>query len=204
MRAHLHWNYLPFFSSPLKLCQVGWWQTHIFRFLQYWTGFKPRLRLGHSKTFTALCINHSCCVLRVIVLLEGEPSAQSEVLNALGWVFIKSISIVWWIELCSTAWCCYQHTLLSGWYSAGDEQSLVSFKHDVWNWGSSDQIILFLTVWGSFRCFFVNSKCVFFCLHWGKDWVWPHQHKAQIGGLLQRCFSFCRHLLSAYTIIELN
>ena len=36
---------------------------------------------------------------RVIVLLEGEPSAQSEVLNALDWVFIKAISIFWCIEL---------------------------------------------------------------------------------------------------------
>ncbi len=37
---------------------------------------------------------------------------------------------------------------------------LVPFKHDAWIWGWSDLIILFLTVWGSFRCFFVNSKCV--------------------------------------------
>ncbi len=64
---------------------------------------------------------------------------------------------------------------------------LVSFKHDAWNWGSSDQRILFLTVWGSFRCFFANSKCVFMCLHWREDWVWPHRHKAQIDGVLQWC-----------------
>ncbi len=31
---------------------------------------------------------------------------------------------------------------------------LVSFKHNAWKWGSSYQIILFLTVWGSFSCFF--------------------------------------------------
>ncbi len=87
-------------SSPLKLCQVGWGQTHIFRFLQnYLIGFKPRMGLGHSRTFTELSINHSCCVLRVIVLLEGELCAQSEVLNALDWVFIKAISIFWCIEL---------------------------------------------------------------------------------------------------------
>ncbi len=87
-------------SSPLKLCHVGWGQTHIFRFLQkYLIAFKPRLWLGHSRTLTELSISHSCCVLRVIVLLEGEPSAQSEVLNALDWVFIKAISIYWCIEL---------------------------------------------------------------------------------------------------------
>ncbi len=38
-------------------------------------------------------------MLRVTVLLEGESSAQSEVLNALDWVFIKAISIFWCIEL---------------------------------------------------------------------------------------------------------
>ncbi len=123
---------------------------------------------------------------RSIVLLEGKPSAQSKVRNALDWVFIKAISIFWCIELffysdvslspcrwknSPTAWGCYQDTLLLGWYFAGDEQCLVSFKQDAWNWGSSDQRILFLTVWGSFRCFFANSKCVFMCLHWREDWV---------------------------------
>ncbi len=40
-------------SSPLKLGQVGWGQTHIFMFLQkYLIGFKLRLWLGHSRTFT--------------------------------------------------------------------------------------------------------------------------------------------------------
>ncbi len=64
-------------SSRLKLCHVGWGQTHIFRFLQkYLIGFNPRLWLGHSRTFTELSLSHSCCVLRVIVLLEGEPSAR--------------------------------------------------------------------------------------------------------------------------------
>ena len=32
------------------------------------------------------------CVLRVIVLLEGEPSPQSEVLSALDHVFIKDLA----------------------------------------------------------------------------------------------------------------
>ncbi len=55
-------NYLLFFSSPLKLCQVGWGQTHVFRFRQkYLIGF--RLWLGHSRTFTELSISHTCCVL---------------------------------------------------------------------------------------------------------------------------------------------
>ncbi len=91
-------------SSPhLFMSQAmsgGWGQMHIFRFLpKCLTGFNPRLWLGHSRTFTKFSISHSCCVLRFIVLLEGEPSAQSEVLNALDWVFIKAISIFWSIEL---------------------------------------------------------------------------------------------------------
>ncbi len=70
-------------------------QMHIFRFLQkYLIEFNPRLWLGNSKTFTELPLNHSCCVFRFIVLLEGEPSAQSEVLNALDWVFIKAQYII--------------------------------------------------------------------------------------------------------------
>ncbi len=87
-------------SSPLKLCQVGWGQTHMFRFLQkYLIGFKLRLWLGHSRKFTGLSISHSAVCLGPLSLLEGEPSAQSEVLNALDWVFIKAISIFWCIEL---------------------------------------------------------------------------------------------------------
>ncbi len=53
-------------SSPLKLCQVGWGQMHIFRFLQkYFIGFKQRLWLGHSRTFTeltlAVCLGSLSC-----------------------------------------------------------------------------------------------------------------------------------------------
>jgi hypothetical protein len=34
------------------------------------------------------------CVLRVVVLLEGEPLPQSEVLGALEQVFIKDLSVL--------------------------------------------------------------------------------------------------------------
>ncbi len=59
--------------------------------------------------------------------------------------------------------------------------------------------ILFLTVWGSFRCFFANSKCVFMCLHWREDWVLPHCHKAQLDGVLLWCLSFCRFLIWSWS-----
>ena len=39
------------------------------------------------------------CVLRVVVLLEGEPSPQSEVLNALEQVFIKDLSVLCSVHL---------------------------------------------------------------------------------------------------------
>ncbi len=124
-------------SSRLKLCQVGWGQMHIFRFLQkYLIGFNLRLWLGHSRTFTKLCISHSCCVFRVIVLLEGKPSAQSEVVNALDWVSLMLSLYFGALSFSSStltspsvpaaeeqlhSMSCYQHTLLLGWYSACDE-----------------------------------------------------------------------------------
>ena len=40
------------------------------------------------------------CVLRVVVLEEGEPSPQSEVLSALKQVFIKDLSVLWSVHLC--------------------------------------------------------------------------------------------------------
>ena len=83
------WGFLPFFSAdPLKCCQVGWGASlhsyfqvfpEIFDWVQdgLWTFrlvLKPLL----------LCLD---CVLRGVVLLEGEPSPQSEVLSTLEQVF---------------------------------------------------------------------------------------------------------------------
>ena len=39
------------------------------------------------------------CVLRVVVLLEGEPSPQSEVLSALEQDFIKNLSVLCSVHL---------------------------------------------------------------------------------------------------------
>ncbi len=90
---------------------------------------------------------------------------------------------------------CYQHTLLLG-CTLQVMSELVSFKHDAWNWSSSDQ-----RIWGSFLvAFFVNSKCVFMCLNWREDWVWPHRHKA----LISVCLSFCKFLLSPHMIMSSN
>merc|ERR1712002_444701 len=108
MRQALHtwiWGFsssLQIFSSSVRLHGDCRW-TAIFRSLQRcWIGFKSGLWLGHSRTFTELSLSHSCivlAVLRVIVLLEGEPSAQSEVLSALDQVFIKNISVLCSVQL---------------------------------------------------------------------------------------------------------
>ncbi len=172
-------------SSPFKLCQVGWGQMYIFRFLQkYLIGFNPRLWLGHSRTFTELSISHSCFVFRFIVLLEGEHSAQSEVLlNALDWVFMKAISIFWCIELFfysdeSLSPCRWktapQHeaatSTLYFWVGTLQVMSRAGFLQ-TWclelRFIRPDNIVSHI-VWGSFRCFSANSKCVFMCLHWGR------------------------------------
>ncbi len=176
-------------SSHLKFCQVGWGH---FKFLQKCLiAFKPRLWLGHSRTFTELSISHSCCVLRVTVLLEGKPSAQSEVLNALDWVFINAISIFWCIELIfysdeSLSPCCWKQTqsmrLLPAhftfgmvWYSACGEQ----------NWLPSNMLFgieVHQTRKSSFSQSegplgaFLQIPSVFICLHRGEDCIQPHQH----------------------------
>ncbi len=90
-----------------------------------WLGSSPGCgwaTQGHSQN----CLLAILTVFRSIVLLEGEHSAQPEVLNALNWVFIKVISIFWCIELFlysdeslplkirPTARGCYQHTSLLG------------------------------------------------------------------------------------------
>ena len=51
---------------------------------------------GHSEPLLCCCLD---CVLRVVVLLEGEPSPQSEVLSALEQVFIKDLSVLCSVQL---------------------------------------------------------------------------------------------------------
>ncbi len=89
------WNYLPIFSSPLHLSssvRLDRADAHFQVSPEIFDWVQSQAVAGQLKDIE-LYISHSWCVLRVIVLLEGEPSAQSEVLNALDWVFIKAISI---------------------------------------------------------------------------------------------------------------
>ena len=79
---------------------------------QIFSGFSRDVRLGSSPGFGWATQGHSetsvqkpllhClgCVLRVVVLLEGEPSPQSEVLSPLEQAFIKDLSVLCSIYLC--------------------------------------------------------------------------------------------------------
>ena len=51
---------------------------------------------GHSVKPLLYCLG---CVLRVVVLLEGEPSLQSEILSALEQVLIKDLSVLCSVHL---------------------------------------------------------------------------------------------------------
>ena len=51
---------------------------------------------GHSKTCPEVTLG---CVLRVVFLLEGEQSPQSEVLSALEQVFIKDLCVLCSVQL---------------------------------------------------------------------------------------------------------
>ncbi len=119
-------------SSPLKLCQVGWGQIHIFMFLQkYLIGFKLSLWLGHSRTFRVIC--------KPLLLCLGSLSCWKVIRLPCLWFWMLwtrfllwhyIISMFWSIELYfwsdeSLSPCrwqtapqpCYKHTLILGWYS---------------------------------------------------------------------------------------
>ncbi len=105
MQQILHisiWYYLPFFSSPLhlsRLCQVGWGR-------RTFSGSSRNIRLGSipgcgwaTQGHSQSCLYVSCSVLMGHCPVGRWTFCQSEVLNALDWVFIKAISIFWCIEL---------------------------------------------------------------------------------------------------------
>ncbi len=202
-------NYMPFFSSSLHLSssvRLDGVDAHFQVSPEMFDWVQSQAVAGSLKDIhrvvykpLLLCASGHCPVERFWMLWTGFSLRLSLYFGALSFSSSLTSPSVPAAENTPTAWGCYQHTLLLGCYSAGDEQS----------WFPSDMMlrierILFLRVWGSFRCFFANSRCVFMCLHWRQDWVCPHHHKAQIGGVLQWCLSFCRFLPSAYMITELN
>ncbi len=183
-------------------------------FLQkYLIGFKLRLWLGHSRTFTELCISHSCCVFRFIVLLEGKPSARLRF-----WMLWTGFLLRVSLYLGALS---FSSTLMCSSVPAAEKQPHANSTLYFW-----DGTLQVMSRAGSLQTWCLELRfirpdniiyhslrvlkvlfCKFqvsICLHWGEDWVWPHCHKAQIGGVLQWCLSFCRFLPSPHMIMELN
>ncbi len=93
---------LQILSSSVRLDGKRWW-TAILRSLQ-------RCSIGlsqgsgwaiqeQSRSVVKPLLRYFSCVLRVIVLLEGKPSAQSEVLSTLEKVFVQDIPVLGRIHL---------------------------------------------------------------------------------------------------------
>ncbi len=169
------WQLPAILLPPLKLCQVGWGVDAHFRLLQkYLIGFKLRLWLGHSRIFTELPISHSYCVLGPLSLLEDKPSARLRFwmlwtgfssLYFGAWDFLllwRSPSVPATEKEPHSIEAATAHFTFGMVFCRWRRNACFSFKHDAWNWGSSDQIIFFLTFWGSFRFFFANSN---WCFH---------------------------------------
>ena len=96
-------EFLSFFSAdPFKLCQVGW-GTSLHSYFQVSPEMFVRALGGTLKDIQRIVLKPllQClgCVLRVVVLLEGETSPQSEVLSALEQVFIKGLSVLCSVHL---------------------------------------------------------------------------------------------------------
>ena len=54
-----------------------------------WIQFSALAGLLRDRVILKLLLHHLDCVFRIIVLLEGEPLAESEVLSTLDQVFMK-------------------------------------------------------------------------------------------------------------------
>ena len=90
----------------LKLCQVGWGASLHSYFQvspEMFNRVQVRALAGPLKDIQRLVLNPllRCldCVLKVVVLLEGEPSPKSEVLSAVEQFFIKDLSVLCSIHL---------------------------------------------------------------------------------------------------------
>ncbi len=178
---------LQILSSSVRLDGKRWW-TAIFRSLQRCSiGFKSGLwpfKNSHRVVVKPL-LSYFSCVLRVIVLLEGKPSAQSEVLSTLEKVFVQDIPVLGRIYLsldcnqsscpCSWktppqhdaattmlhCWDCIGQVMSSAWFSPHIPLRIKAKKFYL---GLIRPEILFVTILESFRCFLANSMRAFMCL----------------------------------------
>ncbi len=152
-------------------------------------------------------LRYFSCVLRVIVLLEGKPSAQSEVLSTLEKVFVQDIPVLSSFPSIATSRplpaaekhphsmmlpppCFTVGTVLDRWWAVPG--FLHTYRLELRPKSSilvsSDQRILFVTILES-----CGLSCV---LHWGEASVGPLCHKAPTGGGLQWWLTFYNFLPS--------
>ncbi len=109
---------------------------------------------------------------RFTVLLEGEPSARQRF-----WMLWTGFSLglsqyfgaLSFSSVSASEKQPHSMRLIPAHFTFGTAlcrwwAELVSFKHDAYNWGSSEQRILFLRVWESFRCFLLQIPSVFSCV----------------------------------------
>ena len=110
--------------------------------------------LGHYKTFKCFPLNHLCyfsSMLRVIVLLEGEPPSQSQISGRLKQVSLRNFPVFSTIipsiltSFPVTAWCCHHHASLWGWSSQCDERCWVCTRHSIFLDGQKAQFLFHLT-----------------------------------------------------------
>ena len=93
-------------ADPLTLCQVGWGASlhsyfqvspELFVLIHFRALGGPLKDIHRFVPKPLLrCLG---CVLRAVVLLEGEPLPQSELLRALEQVFIKDLSLLCSVHL---------------------------------------------------------------------------------------------------------
>ncbi len=164
------WTVSPIFLYKTSQAPSGWMGNigaSVFRSLQSWSiTFKSGLWLRHSRTFTELSRSHSFVILAVClglsscwkmnllpslrfwIIIINAISINSLMINLnilvhwdffLLWRVPQSLSL----KNSPTAWGCFHHTLLLGWYSAGDEQSwfpsimMLKWLHNGGGWGDS-------------------------------------------------------------------
>lgn len=151
------------------LCQVGWRAlvTILMSLQKCSIGSKSGVLLRHSRTSRVVPMLLLHCldfVLRVIGLLQSVPSAQSEVLSPINWDFMQSKKHLQSMILpppCFTVgvvvcrWRVMRCFLQTQYWELRPNSSILA---------SSDQIMLFLIIWVSFRYFHEMSKQAFMCL----------------------------------------
>ena len=127
-------------SSSFKLDRFRWCTAICKSYNRFSIGLRSGHWLGHSKTLKKVPLKPlECCfsssMLRVIVLLEGEPLSQSQISGRLKQVSPKNFPVFsaihpsilqFWpvsqslpIKNIATAWCCHHHASLWGCFSIG-------------------------------------------------------------------------------------